>query len=81
MAEILMIMPESYTELDANKYINEMGVQVSDMLSWVQSGTMYEMNNIMEQVGELPLGMTVDDIKIFDDGSGNHLWVKLIPES
>lgn len=79
MNDFLMIVPEAYTELDAIKYMQTIGLEASTLVSLKMGGTLYEFANFMETCGELPIGMMVADL-IVDGGSGYRLWVKLEPE-
>ena len=77
----LVVIPEGYTEIDAQNFFELTGNYPEDMLIVFLSGAYWELTNIFITYGYIQDGLYVADYKVFDADGSKKIWVKFLPEA
>jgi hypothetical protein len=79
-SNMLLIVPADWVELDAN-FIIDQGYDPINLAAWIADSNWGELAGLLENLAiPIPVGQMIFDAKIFDDGSGYRLWVRLTTE-
>lgn len=76
MDQFLLITPEGWIELpDAQAFVDTNGeVQIMDLL---QNNEIGHIDAMLETVGQVPAGKTLEEFRMFREPTGYRVWFKL----
>lgn len=76
MDEFLLITPEGWVELPEAQAFVDTNTEAT-LLDLLQSNQIGSIDAMLEAVGQVPAGKTLDEFRMFRDAGGYRIWFKL----